>query len=261
MGNRIVDLFMFMGQSNMAGRGIIDANHPQPAPIVPSGVGYEYRAVSSPDQLTPLMEPFGRTEDRIGGIDDKQMKTGSMVSFFVNAYYQKTHIPVVGVSAAKGGSKIDEWQPGGVYLSDTIDRMQSAIRYLQRNNFQIRHKCMLWCQGESDGDIAKPGTHYKKDFIRMFSAMQAEGIEHCFLVRIGCYNGEDEIDYQEIQDAQEQLAQENSNITIVSRNFATMKKRGWMKDSFHYFQCAYNEVGVEAGKNSGAFWLNEQNKF
>ena len=34
-----VDLIIFMGQSNMAGRGIVDASHPQPAPRLTRGPG------------------------------------------------------------------------------------------------------------------------------------------------------------------------------------------------------------------------------
>lgn len=39
-----IHLIMFMGQSNMAGRGTAEQ-----APAVPDGTGYEYRAVTAPD--------------------------------------------------------------------------------------------------------------------------------------------------------------------------------------------------------------------
>ncbi len=58
-----VDLIMFMGQSNMAGRG-----RAQEAPAVRPGTGYEFRAVTSPDRLYPLTEPFGKDEDDIAGV-------------------------------------------------------------------------------------------------------------------------------------------------------------------------------------------------
>lgn len=103
MGGKTVDLFMFMGQSNMAGRGIVTPEHPEPAPEPLPNAGYEYRAVSDPGKLVPISEPFGRAENRRGGIDDGDMKTGSMVTAFVNAYYTRTGVPVVGVSASKGG--------------------------------------------------------------------------------------------------------------------------------------------------------------
>ena len=77
---RTVDLLFFMGQSNMAGRGEAAL-----APVVAPGMGYEYRAVTDPDTLHPLEEPFGVNENDPAGVYEPGMKTGAMVSSFVNA--------------------------------------------------------------------------------------------------------------------------------------------------------------------------------
>lgn len=254
---RTMDLFLFMGQSNMAGRGIVTKEHSQGIPGLIPGAGYEYRAVSSPDQLFPICEPFGRLENRRGGIDDGSMKTGSMVTAFANAYYQKTGIPIVGVSASKGGSRIDQWQPGGDFLKDTLARMKAASEFLDANHYLIRHRFMLWCQGESDGDLSKSGALYRQEFERMLDAMLAAGIETCFLIRIGHYNGSGRQDYCEIMKAQETIAQTNEKVVMVSRAFAEMKERGLMKDDFHYFQEAYNIVGQEAGEHTAQYVLSQ----
>ena len=60
-----VDLIVFAGQSNMAGRG--DA---EDAPECLPGAGYEYKAVSAPEDLIPIQEPFGLHEDRENGLSD-----------------------------------------------------------------------------------------------------------------------------------------------------------------------------------------------
>ena len=99
------DILLFMGQSNMAGRG-----DDQLAPKVLPGAAWEYRAVTEPDRLVPLVEPFGVNENREGGVWEPGMKTGSMVAAFVNACYRKTGRPVIAVSCSKGGSSIREWQ-------------------------------------------------------------------------------------------------------------------------------------------------------
>ena len=78
---KTVDLLFFMGQSNMAGRGEAAL-----APVVAPGMGYEYRAVTDPDTLHPLAEPFGVNENDPAGVNEPGMKTGSMVSSFVNAW-------------------------------------------------------------------------------------------------------------------------------------------------------------------------------
>ena len=57
-----VDVVLFMGQSNMAGRGVADM-----APRVQPGMGYEYRAITAPDRLVPLQEPFGKEENNPNG--------------------------------------------------------------------------------------------------------------------------------------------------------------------------------------------------
>lgn len=248
-----VDLFMFMGQSNMAGRGVRNAEHPEPPDEIAGGAGYEYRAVSAPGRLFPVCEPFGRNENRSGGIDDGDMKTGSMVTSFINAYYDAAGVPVAGVSASKGGSRICQWQPGGAYLTDAVERLKNAVSFLEGNGYIIRHKYMLWCQGESDGDVKTTQSDYCVMFENMLSKMLENGIEKCFMVRIGEYNGPENYNYREIRNAQDKIARENENVIMVSTAFVTMKERGLMKDSFHYFQQAYNEVGAEAGAGTAAY--------
>ena len=131
---RTVDLLFFMGQSNMAGRGEAAL-----APVVAPGMGYEYRAVTDPDTLHPLEEPFGVNENDPAGVYEPGMKTGAMVSSFVNACTAQTGVPVVGVSCAKGGSAIAKWLPGTPYYQDAVRRARKARAFLQANGYPIRH--------------------------------------------------------------------------------------------------------------------------
>lgn len=248
-----VDLFLFMGQSNMAGRGLVTKMRAQGVPPLIEGAGYEYRAVSAPGRLYAIVEPFGCCENRSDGIDDGNMKTGSLVTAFVNAYYEQTGVPVVGVSASKGGSAIAQWQPGGAFLTDAMGRFRDAVRYLDENGYELRHKYMLWCQGETDGDLGTSAEQYRKQFKRMLEEMKRAGVETCFLIRIGHYNGAGPQDYSEIMAAQDVLASVREDVVMVSTAFAEMKERGLMKDEFHYYQQAYNEVGAEAGRNTAYF--------
>lgn len=94
------------------GRGVTSPQWPETAPALTPGAGYEYRAVSDPGRLYPASEPFGVHENNPDGICEPGMKTGSMVTAFINAYYARTKIPVIGVSASKGGSDIGQWQGG-----------------------------------------------------------------------------------------------------------------------------------------------------
>jgi len=80
------DLFLFMGQSNMAGRGISNEKWVQKSPEIIEGAGYEFRAVSDPERLYKINEPFGVNENNTEGIWEPGLKTGSMVTSFINAY-------------------------------------------------------------------------------------------------------------------------------------------------------------------------------
>ena len=248
-----VDVFLFAGQSNMAGRGVTCERFPEPAPAVDPGAGWEYRAVSAPGRLFPIREPFDKDENRPGGIGEDK-KSGSMVSAFVNAYHAGTGVPVVGVSASKGGSVIASWQPGTPYLTDALARLAAAEGWLSRNGYLVRHTFALWCQGESDGDAGTEKEAYLRGFDRMLDAMLGAGAERLFLVRIGQCNVEGSLNrYLPMMEWQEEIARTNNHVTLVSRVFSSMRERGLMKDAFHYYQAAYNEVGTEAGKNTAAW--------
>ena len=247
-----VDLLAFMGQSNMAGRGVAAQ-----APAVPEGHGYEFRAITAPDRLSPLVEPFGQYEDKPDGIYEPGMKSGSMVSSFVNAYYAETSTPVVGVSAAKGGSAIAEWLPEGAYYRDAIERVQCCELWLSARGVNIAHRNMVWCQGCTDGDLhTDPQVYYERTKLVLTSFMRDCDLAYCFLIRIGNHRDDPAL-YVPIQKMQEKLAADVPNIVLVSQCLASFAAKGLMKDEFHYLQEGYNLVGEEAGKASGAFVRTE----
>lgn len=245
------DLIMFMGQSNMAGRG--DAKD---APKVKPGAGYEFRAVSSPDRLYPITEPFGKDENDDSGVYEPGMKTGSMVSSFVNAYKEETNTPIVAVSCSKGGSSIAEWIPGTPYYQDVIRRKKRCEDWLCEHKIWVRHRLMVWCQGCTDGDLHTDPDIYRHQTAFMFRSLQKDcRIETCFLIQIG-YCRDDLSRYVPIQEAQIKLSEQEKDIILVSSQFASFAEKGLMKDEFHYYQQAYNLVGSEAGKNAGIYIKN-----
>ena len=247
---KVIDLAVFMGQSNMAGRGVAEE-----APKVSEGMGYEYRAVSAPDELFPLKEPFGVNENNPKGVYEPGMKTGSMVSAFVNACTKVTKIPIVGVSCAKGGSAIAEWMPGEAYYLDALQRVKQAKEWLFANGYSIRHCYMLWCQGCTDGDLGTLKETYKERTKEvLLSFLRDAGLEVCFLIQIGNHRDHAKL-YVPMQEAQEELAEECGKIVMVSRLFRTFAKRGLMKDEFHYRQEGYNLVGTDAGTHVAEYFL------
>ena len=257
--SKIVDLGIFMGQSNMAGRGITTTAHPEPAPIVPEGHGYEFKAISDPTKLYNLVEPFGVNENNPNGVTEGN-KTGSMVAAFANAYYKYTHTPMVGVSCSKGGSAISQWQPGTAYLNDAISRYNIAKTWLIANGYTIRRSFMVWCQGEADSGLGTPESTYIAQTKNTIEEMMKHGVEVCFVVRIGHYDKDystkdTDKDNNEMIRIQTEFCRKYKNAVLVSTDFAGMLAAGLMKDDQHYLQEGYNITGTNAGEHA-AFYIN-----
>jgi hypothetical protein len=250
-----VDLAVFMGQSNMAGRGTA-----ADSPRLRDGMGYEFRAVTAPDRLFALEEPFGKDENNPDGVFEPGMKTGSMVSAFVKACVEITETPIVGISCSKGGSEIAEWLPETAYYSDALHRVNMCKKWLTDNGYDIRHSFMVWCQGCTDGDRGTPTDVYKERTTTvLLDFLKDAGLEKCFLIQIGNHRDKPEL-YVRLQRAQEELVAENEDIVMVSRLFKTFAEKGLMKDEFHYLQEGYNLVGAEAGAKVGRFLERDLNK-
>lgn len=239
------DILFFMGQSNMAGRG-----DSRLAPKAVEGAAYEYRAVTRPGELVPLAEPFGADENREGGVFEPGMKTGSMVSSFVNACYERTGRPIIAVSCSKGGSSVDEWLPGTPYFQDASDRIRSCMDYVRAEKTAIHSVSLVWCQGCTDADNGMGKQEYKEKTLRLMKAFEALGVQRIFLIQIGNHREIPEL-YVPMQEAQEEMAAEEDEIVMVSRLFKTFRDKGLMKDSYHYKQEGYNLVGEDAGAKTG----------
>ena len=251
-----VDLVLFMGQSNMAGRGITSVAFPEEAPVSIPFSAYEYRAVTAPGELSVMKEPFGAMENREDGINDvfkggEIAKTGSMVTSFCNAYFSIARVPIVGVSASKGGSSILQWQIDSKeqYLKDAMDRYERALNFLKENNINVRRKFVVFCQGETDGDNKLPKEKYVFFFEQMWSHLKSL-VDDLFIIKTGQCNIDGEYNrYDGIREAQDVIIALNKEIHLASDLFYSMREKGLMKDAFHYYQKAYNRCGADAGSN------------
>ena len=258
---KTVDLAIFMGQSNMAGRGeYADATE------CPIGVGYEFRSVSNADMLFGVSEPFGKSEnnDSINdnGSNGVDRRSGDMVSSLMNSYYAETGVPIVGVQASRGGTNIGYWNTAA-QKNEAQSRLTAAKTYLEDNGYTVNHIFMVWCQGEADADKIYSGSQsaasYKSQTLNVFEYMKTVGVTDMFIVQTGHYNGDDDTDgkhdeaYVTVHDAQAELASENDNVYTVG-SFLEFKEN--MKDNYHFHQIAYNTVGIAAGKAIAEIYNN-----
>lgn len=238
-----VDLVMFMGQSNMSGTG-----DSEKAPVVIEGAGYEFRAISDPTKLYPIEEPFGQNENNEEGVNDEDLKTGSLVSSFVNSYYSGSGFPVIAVSASAGGSTLHSWREDGSLLPDAVNRYNMAKEWLVDNGYVIRHSYMVWLQGESDGNKQTSKEDYISSMKDIFSIMKDSGVEKCFIIRIGIRTEEPGM-YDTIIEAQTELCKDNEDFILVSTKAVELEHLGLMRDEVHYTQGGLNLIGEEAGAN------------
>ncbi len=248
---REVDVILFAGQSNMSGLG--DASL---APVVPEGVGYEFRAITDPTRLYPLAEPFGENEHNPGMCDDRGLleRTGSLVSAFVNSYYEQTGTPVVAVSASRGSSKLNTWLKEDGLFMDAGKRLDTCLQYLNNEpDYKIRHIYMVWLQGESDTSAKDTVESYMEGVQKLYGNFKILGVEKCFVIRIGLDQERDSAGIDHVIEAQTQLCRTSEDFVLVSTQAVTLTERGMMQDRVHYTQEGYNLIGEEAGRNAGIY--------
>lgn len=241
-----VDLIIFAGQSNMSGNG---GNAAQ-APAVAPGQGYEYRPASSPNALFSIVEPFGRYES--GYISDvPSYQNGTLVSAFINAYYRGTGVPVVGVAATRGGSDSSYWVNGAT-KADLVSRFVKAKSYLEKNNFNVRRKFVVFLQGESDSVKGVSQTEYKNNLISTFQPLFANGLEQVFIITPG-YAKNGIYSYDNIVNAQVELCNTNDLFSIGSTMLHSPSMNAYLHDEVHYNQAGLNMVGADAGARAAAY--------
>lgn len=243
-GVNTVDLVIFSGQSNMSGTG----GNASQAPAVIKG--YEFRAASDPTGLYPISEPFGVRETGYMG-ESAVVKQGSLVSAFANAYYRKTGTPIVAVSASRGGTNSAYWATSEV-RADLYSRFVKANDYLTKNGYTVRHKYLVWLQGESDSNGLTTADQYQKNLEAAFSSLFANGLEQVFIITPGYAQG-GVIFYDDVINAQKNLAAKSNRYTICSELLRTLPANStYMSDAVHYNQKALNMVGADAANHVAA---------
>lgn len=129
-----LDLFLFIGQSNMAGRGYITDNYK----------GY----IKNVYLLTPTggMEPARNPLNKYSTIRKRLDLQGVGPAYsFAKAITEKTGHPLGLVVNARGGSSINSWMKGAKdnYYDEALTRIRQAMKYGTL-------KAIIWHQGESD---------------------------------------------------------------------------------------------------------------
>jgi peptidoglycan/xylan/chitin deacetylase (PgdA/CDA1 family) len=138
-------LYLLIGQSNMAGRGAVDAESKKTHPHIVM--------LDSLNNWVPATDPVHFDKPAMVGV-------GPAIAFAKEMLQANNKIKIGLIPCAWGGSPIKVWEPGATYLNahpydDAIKRTTIAM---QRGVL----KGILWHQGESDNDSVKAPLYINK---------------------------------------------------------------------------------------------------
>lgn len=166
-GNKLVDIVVFAGQSNMVGKDNSGRN-----------------TISSITNSSFEMR-FNSKQQAVGikYLSNSTDLKASLIPAFANAYYNNTGVPIIAVQTAVSGSKISSWQKNGKNYKNAIAKMKSTISYVESHpeNFNLRNIYFVWYQGESD----TPNLTYENNLQKLFQNTKEAGVDQNFLIRIG----------------------------------------------------------------------------
>lgn len=151
-----VDLFLLIGQSNMAGRGVVEARDQVPI----AGVFSFNKEMAWVPAVDPIH--FDRP-DRTG--------VGLGRNFASTLIELKAAKSVGLIPAAFGGSALQEWTPGSLHYTNAVARVKAALAAAGQG---ARLRGILWHQGEADANEEERAVTYRIRFARMIAALRKD---------------------------------------------------------------------------------------
>lgn len=216
-----MDLFLLIGQSNMAGRGAVEEQDKRAHPRV--------FTLTKEETWAPAVEPihFDRP-DRLG--------TGLGRSFGILLAELAPSKKIGLIPAAMGGSALDEWKPGGKLYTDAVRRAKVAMK-----NGKLRG--ILWHQGESDANKLELARSYSDRWLAVMKSLRAElGDVPIVVGELGQFlytREKNEYPYARlINEAQAMLAVNGTRVAFVSS-----QGLGHKGDVLHFDSAGLREFG------------------
>ena len=281
-GYDYLDLFVMMGQSNMQGQSEIAKEFNVP----------DYQACTylyNTDEIAEVKHPFGENIQTLGTYEELgyyQLEGavgcetgepwGSLSPHFAAACYEQTKVPMLMVQCARGATTMKDWLPGTTQqrFEIAVEKVKKSIEAVEtRLGRPIRRRHLVWLQGESDGAGTAVGTKcatYKTRFMQFWPAIKEElALEKCLIIRVGKFREGYSYNCIPILEAQEQLANENEDILMITRITGYLEypeqnpENPTLQHAFqglqiisnhdHYTWEGYKLVGSTAGERVGIY--------
>jgi hypothetical protein len=155
-GTEDMQLFLLIGQSNMAGRGVVEAQDKVPHPRV--------FMLTKEKTWVPAVDPmhFDKPE-RIG--------VGLGTTFGRVIADAKPDATIGLIPAAFGGTSLDEWKQGGALYTNAVERAREAMKHGKLVG-------ILWHQGENDAPKELAATYPERFAAMMKQLRQDLGAEN-----------------------------------------------------------------------------------
>ena len=201
-----MDIIIFGGQSTMQGQTSY-----VPEDIRPITGGLEFRL--SENGYIPLHHPVG--EDIDNHLKAACYGYGSLVPDFVDVYRKYRNVTVGAVHAAKGATKIEQWDPAGERYGVAKSKIAASLENAPE---PIEHKYYIWLQGESDAIFDTTEEVYLERLIAYKNALKADfGIEKFGIIRVGYFCYDDPKKDEIIMRAQERACLLDEDLLMLTR--------------------------------------------
>jgi len=239
---KTITLFVLAGQSNSYGAGGSTASAP-----TPNTSAYQWTSTGGVQSLT-------LTSGTTGG----QTLGTSLVPQFANTYYGATgndacYIIGVGIDGAAQTAAADtgtgNFDTSGALRATVVSRTASAKSALEALGYKVRHGGIIWVQGEADGIAIAASTISQATYRTALQTMVAYYRTNIaadlpfYIVRTGWRTNVTNAGNFSVWTAQEQVAQQDKSVLIVSRNSTDFPALGYMADTVHYNQSGQNFIG------------------
>jgi hypothetical protein len=223
--NTAFQLYLLIGQSNMAGRGVVAEEDRTPRDRV--------MMLSRDSAWVPAVDPM-HFDKPIAGV-------GPGRAFGIAIAESDPSVRVGLIPAAVGGSPISTWEPGAYYEATDSHPYDDAMERAKRAIRDGTLKAILWHQGESDSHEG-PAAEYHDNLValigRLRTALDAPDVP--FLIgQLGQFDEAPWDEWKEMVDAaQRTVAEELPNVYYVSSD--GLQDKG---DALHFSADAARELG------------------
>ena len=217
----MIHSFLLIGQSNMAGRGILlDA--------IP--VDTTHIKILRNGRWQKMFRPIN---------PDRSFSGVSLAESFAEAYAKKYNVDVGLICAADGGTKLEQWQVGSLLYESAVSQAKLALRTSTIVG-------VLWHQGESDC-VPELAQTYKERFEVIMNALRKElGLEDVpfILGELGsflgdCTSPEFVKNYPQVNEQLHEIAKANELTGLVSADGLTANA-----DNLHFNAKSLYEFGL-----------------